>query len=297
MSKRAEKLADRFRPSIFDRMKQSWKDRQRNRPREKRAMAGGMAAPIGGSIYAPTGGAQWKDQTIWQTWATNQNDTTTSAWNIWTSNGTVGWPHNVITANAAWTIWTQTPTVSVHVDTAWQNWMMYPPSTRRDWTPPVETEAQKKLREAAEAQRRIDNARWQEEQRVADRKKKEADDRAIELLLSVLTEEQKRDFKREKHFFVDAPSGRLYRIDYGTHGNVRVVDRQTKKVIERLCIQPNGVPAGDANLMQKLLIETAEDVFRAHANITSADGRVAYGITELLTHEKLAKVIPFRKAA
>ena len=49
--------------------------------------------------------------------------------------------------------------------------------------------------------------------------------------------------------------------------------------------------------MQKLLIETAEDLFRSHANITLNDGRVLYGKTENLTGDKLAEGIPIRRVA
>jgi len=116
----------------------------------------------------------------------------------------------------------------------------------------------------------------------------------MELLQSVLSDEQNRDLDRDGYFFTRGQSGRLYRIGKGRQGNVKVVDPQTKQWIETLCIhQQEYIPVADTMLMQKLMIETAEAHFRAYANISYRAGGYRNGRKGLLTGEKLAEVIPF----
>ena len=296
---RAARLEDRFKPSVFDRLKQSTEAKTKRREKPVRVVDTSPTVPVpkrrsefaaptgmfdqgtGGSIYGHT-------QTIWNAWTAGTASTITYSATCATDN--------------AWQVWSTNPIIhTTSAVTTWGLWQETAVQTIRGGLGPVETPEQRARRDAEEARYRAEreqqNARWREEERARLRKKEEADERALQLLVSMLSDQQRSDLKNHKHFFVDAPSGRLYRIDYGTHGNVKVVDRLTRKITERLCIQPNGVPAGDANLMQKLLIETAEETFRAHANITLEDGRIIYGKKEDLDNVQLAKVIPLRRAA
>jgi hypothetical protein len=156
--------------------------------------------------------------------------------------------------------------------------------------PYVETPEQAAERGRREAERRrLDEAARLETVR--------ADERALALLVGILSEEQRRDLAAHGYFFVDAPSGRRYRIDKGRSGNVKVIDRVTGVWVESLCIhQGDYVPVYDTMVMQKLLIETAEDEFRAVANITRRDGTYDYSRGGLLTGERLENVIPFNRA-
>lgn len=300
MANPARRLAERFKPNIFDRLKQSTEAKARRRekpvrvvdtsptvpaPRRNTAFDAPLGMMTRGTISAVT---YTNSETVWNIWHGGTGSTLTACttdnstiWNAWNS-GII----SIQTTGSA---------------TTWNQWQDVDPYANLGPRRLVETPEQRAQRDAEEARYRAErdaqNARWREEDRARARKKEEADDTALKLLVSMLNDQQKSDLKNHKYFFVDAPSGRLYRIDYGTHGNVKVVDRNTRKIIERLCIQPNGVPTGDANLMQKLLIETAEDVFRSHANITLEDGRIIYGKTENLTGDRLAEVIPLRRAA
>jgi hypothetical protein len=309
MSRLAQKRKDSFKPGIFDRLKQSQEARQLTRERKtpKKKIPD---APPPTQIHESTGGGFFRNDVTWRVWNTGGGTLATTTcvdndpWYEWNTRITVT---SAATTSNIWYDWNRNHVVTAGPTTigVWQEWVDQDPQlgprriiqTHRQ----VETPEQRRVREEQEqryrAEREAENALYYEQQRAAENRRKEAEDRAMKLLVSMLNEQQKADLKRDKHFFVDAPSGRLYRIDYGTHGNVKVVDRQTRKIVERLCIQPNGVPAGDANLMQKLLIETAEDLFRAHANITLEDGRILYGKTEPITGDKLAEVIPIRRAA
>lgn len=312
MAAPARRLAERFMPTLAEKLKQSadakekMRERIANKPKllvvdteTQRQPNMGLTPPVPGAQlesvrrdYEPTG--FFRNEVTWRVWNTGSGSTLTTnsccddPWHQW---------------NDAHTITSGQNTIRI-----WQGWVDQDPQLGRGPRQLVqhrqqftETPEQRRVREEQEQRYRAEqaaaNARYEEERRAAENRRKEADDRAMKLLVSMLNDQQKADLKRDKHFYVEAPSGRLYRIDYGTHGNVKVVDRVTKKIIERLCIQPNGVPAGDANLMQKLMIETAEDVFRAHANITLEDGRMVYGKTGLLDGDRLAEVIPIRRAA
>lgn len=98
-----------------------------------------------------------------------------------------------------------------------------------------------------------------------------ANRRAEDLLRRELTEEQSRDLDKKGCFYLETvqPDGsrRKYRIDRGTHGNIKRLDDKGS-IIETLCVQPGGVPTADAMLAQKLWLETNEEKLRKTANIT-----------------------------
>ena len=88
--------------------------------------------------------------------------------------------------------------------------------------------------------------------------------KARELLMSNLSAQQLGEFESSGYFHVNA-GRRTYRIYQGHAGNVALLDAQGK-VVRRFCAYPPGVPAGDAMLAQKLLLETDEGAFLAKAN-------------------------------
>jgi len=296
------KSRNRFKPSIFERLEQS-SEAKKKFDKTLKNISEKAKVDVTPPRAPPTTGTtnDWdahparcliSTTQLWNHWATGTGSTVTTScndadpWRVWTSN--------VATSGAITTI------------DPWERWVDQ--AVYGSPRPHNIPHRQVRLDPAEAARRQAEEARWRQEeearnvryyeqQRIAENRRKEAEDRAMKLLISVLSPQQQADMKRDKCFFVDAPSGRLYRIDYGTHGNVKVVDRNTRKIVERLCIQPNGVPAGDANLMQKLLIETAEDTFRSYANITLEDGRVIYGKPGSITGDTLAEVIPIRRAA
>lgn len=309
MARFFKKLAERFKPGIFERLKQgSEAKKKKSEPPQYPypAQVHDERLIAVDTETTPTGGVLVRAQI--QIYSGYDNTATTTGWDVKRNADTVWrmWhTDNNITActtyNDPWQQWHNCGTTSSNVITVTNAW--------RSWASEAEDRYTTRKMSKAERQRREEEERrWRaEEQARRDRetaamqeqeaKRKAADDRAMGLLISMLSQEQKNDLKNHQHFFVKAASGRLYRIDQGSHGNVKVVDSLSRKVIERLCVQPDGVPAGDSMLMQKLLIETAEVALRKHANITLNDGTVLRGDPSLLTGEKLAQIIPLRKAA
>ncbi len=101
---------------------------------------------------------------------------------------------------------------------------------------------------------------------LQEEKRKIAEARAEALLLHHLSPQQVADLKAKKCFYVFTKDGHRYRVDRGSHGNVKKVDAQDR-IIESLCIQPVGVPIPDILLAQKLMLECNEEEFRRIANI------------------------------
>lgn len=278
-----QKLRDRFKPNIFERMGQSKAARDKNLKKVEPAQV--LVQAITG--YQSTAGSTTSFGNSacdpWQRWMTSPITVSSNdAWNTWNSPLTAG------TATTIWRAWTTHDTGADTGDWIINQYDCRPPNYQRSTlqrVQVVESEADKR------------EARRYREQREAEAAAREvAYKRAMGLLMSFLNPEQRECLKERQYFLVKAKSGRLYRIDEGTHGNVKVIHPTTKKILETLCIQPNGVPAGDAMLSQMLMIETSEELFRRHANITLADGQLIKGDTALLDGNKLARVISLKAA-
>lgn len=258
-------ISDRFRPSVKDRLHQSKAAKQQNLRHAQREKS-----PVRGLVLADA------RQTILVDRVQMIADFYT------TGSGATAWQTATTLADDPWHIWTDTCTAAA-TRTAWVQWS-------RGTTVQLSNAATHAATAEQRAAQDAEIARWQarERERLAQRdievaREDGANRRAMELLCSCLNDEQKRTLLADRYFLVRAPSGRLYRIDQGTHGNVKVVDPRTKRVLESLCIQPSGVPVGDSMLVQKLMIETAEDAFRKHANITVTDSlRLIRGVDDLL---------------
>jgi hypothetical protein len=117
--------------------------------------------------------------------------------------------------------------------------------------------------------------RLREEAEARMKKAEEAKARAEELLRTCLSSAQKEDLDKKNCFYivVDGKNGKKerYRIDRGSHGNVKQVDEKGS-IIRSFCIQPTGVPEGDVLLTQKLWLESSDETraeFWATANITT----------------------------
>jgi len=218
----------------------------------------------GNSFTLTTTGAATGD--TWNQWADVTAITTSATTNhpvfVQWVTGTAG-PSTIATNTITWGSWVNDTETGAHRTFRSQQYGHRAPPA------PVDPA----VRAAAEAQRLERRERDRIACEESERKRNAANKRAMDLLKSCLSPEQRHDFKEHGHFYVQAPSGRMYRIDKGSHGNVKCVDPVTKKWTESLCVAPaGGVPYGDAMLMQKLMIETAEEVFRSYANISYANG-------------------------
>ena len=112
------------------------------------------------------------------------------------------------------------------------------------------------------------------------------EERAEALLLSTLDEEQRDEYARLRRFHVETDS-RIYRIQYGRAGNVKVVHTKDAEFhLEALCLHPTDrVPNPDTMLAQKLLLEADEAEFRDIANITYI------GVGTSIPHEERTNLI------
>jgi len=96
-----------------------------------------------------------------------------------------------------------------------------------------------------------------------------AERRALELLESHLTAEQRRQLERLRAFRVVARSGRVYEIDAEKRmHNVYELDGQGRRVNELCIYQRGALPLADNTLAQKLMLEADEAEFRRIANHT-----------------------------
>lgn len=127
--------------------------------------------------------------------------------------------------------------------------------------PPSEEHLQR-IRDERAAESRRYQAKLEENRR----KQAEANAKAEALLRSMLTEEQQKTWTQGEQFDVVAPSGNIYRITKGSHGNILRLVRG--RPVERLCVQPGGVPTADINLAQMLHLMHDEDGVRRLAGIT-----------------------------
>lgn len=183
---------------------------------------------------------------VWYTWSSSVSTTNTyttpgNTWGMWTSAGN-----------------TTTSSITYSTNVTWTNW--------------VETEEQKLAREAQQAQWAAQSAErdrvWREQEAVRVEAARIANEKAETLLLENIPEEEVARYKRAGYFFVHSQSGKKYKVKKGTHGNVFLMCPDTEKEKVRYCVQPNGVPVGDANLAQALYLKFDEAGFLARANAT-----------------------------
>ena len=196
------------------------------------------------------------------TWASFATGTT--VWPCWIATGSTITSTIIATqtVTATWTGWVTIPTLVITQQ--WAQW-----NARGDAA--AETKEQQRLRVAAEAQQRAQYLRKEAERaKVRDAAKH----RARKLLVDHLSPEQRESYEK-KGFFYLFTKERCYRIDQGTHGNVKLVEADSKKVLGSYCIQPNGVPDEDAMLAQKLHLEICEEEFIARANFSRWNARAA----------------------
>lgn len=87
-----------------------------------------------------------------------------------------------------------------------------------------------------------------------------AAERSADLLVSCLSAAQRAEFQRTRAFTVRGPSGRRYRIGFGTMANIEVLGK-SGEVDYRLCAGPVELPTHAVMLAQKLMLESCEAEF------------------------------------
>lgn len=97
-----------------------------------------------------------------------------------------------------------------------------------------------------------------------------ARERSGVLLVASLNTEQRLQLARTRGFTVRAPSGRRYRIGFGTVANIEAVGEDGEPYY-RLCAGPLALPTPTVMLAQKLMLETREAEFLAIARFTAIE--------------------------
>lgn len=207
-------------------------------------------------------------------YTTNTATTTTCVWNQWNQIYYV--MSSPITTSAAttnnlvWTAWSTQMTTATNqiIATAWTNW-------NDAYLREVATNV-KAGRKPTQAELRADEER-RERFRAAEAKRVAqldgANRRAEDLLRRHLTDEQRKDLDSKRCFYLESiardGTRRRYRIDYGTHGNIKLLDEKGS-IKGTYCVQPLNVPVADSMLAQKLWIEGDEEGFKRAANWRAA---------------------------
>jgi hypothetical protein len=184
-------------------------------------------------------------------------------------NGTTSITSASSTTSTVWDYWCDSTSTATTSNGVWVEWCSGtyatndPQTFRRqylnEWqAPPPETEEQRAVRIARDAEA---EARYKAEQE----KRKAAEAKAEKLLLENLSLRQRDEFRKHGHFIVHGKT-RRYRIRRGWSGNIDVVDKEGR-IDHRLCAHPiEHVPDHDNMLAQKLWLESDEDAFVRIAN-------------------------------
>lgn len=217
------------------------------------------------------------DSTNATTATTGAYVSTSDVWTIWTSST------SATTANITFDVWDQwhngTATVTyTTTDNVWNQWndhftadIVIRNGCHRKAMTREERDAYDK--KVVQDQARYEKERIEREKRNAEEKIRRiaAEAKAKDLLMNYLSVEQREEYERHQRFHVITKAGKLYRINKGSHGNIKLIEEGA--AVESLCVQPRGVPDFDSMLAQKLWLETDEEQIRKVANITDYRNR------------------------
>ena len=204
------------------------------------------------------------NQVIWTAWIDTAVTTAASTTNALIMQGGTGDALNTFAIvnpvqAAAWGVWNQHYDVIHEAEDDAARIRRYARRNLSDAEVVAELEREKQYRLQAE-----------ERQRQA----LEVQARAERLLRSCLTPEQIEDLEKKNCFYLEIPredgKKERYRIDRGTHGNVKQLDEKGS-IIRSFCVQPEGVPVADSMVTQKLWLESSDETrakFWETANIT-----------------------------
>lgn len=97
-----------------------------------------------------------------------------------------------------------------------------------------------------------------------------ATERARELLLVLLDAEQREQYALDRAFMVRGSAGGMYRIEYGTAGNIKLCAGAHNEAVVQYCGHPDDVddlPTEDVQVAQMLALQTDEPGFIAACNV------------------------------
>lgn len=189
----------------------------------------------------------------------------TTVWQRWTSSGTSSsnpyfWRTTNSQQDAVWSEWVDcasTTTTQTYYTSA-------RPATYQEPTP----------EEKAAAEARA--AEYLKLKKEEERKRKLARLKSFKLLLSLLDNEQRKDFRQHRHFFViGGETGTKYRIrENGGNlsANIDVYYKDKDQISHRICVHPPNYecPIGDHLVAQMLGLKFDEKDFLKVANVHGA---------------------------
>ena len=180
---------------------------------------------------------------IWTSWTCTNTTATTDVWSTWT-NGTAS------------------STTTITYDAAWQWWVQDLPTGKviHIREPIVQQPTREQIAARQEA-----NRRYEQQAKEARRAREKAEKRAEQMLLTLLSEQQRRDLKRHNHFFVTGRVNR-YRVRRGRYGNVDVIGPDGRATRSLCAHIPEECPDSDNMAAQKLMLECDDAAFVARAN-------------------------------
>jgi hypothetical protein len=165
--------------------------------------------------------------------------------------------YDATTTAAAWSSWNSSSTTATFMDNSvWQNWS----SGTTAGTNYIVQRPTSEQQERYEEQRREQQERYQQ-QRL---EREAAEQRAQELLMGCLNEEQTEQMSRNRRFRVRGSRGGVYEITHGAAYQLNEEGRRTHAI----CIHGSGIPEGDNMLAKKLMLETDEESFRRIGNFS-----------------------------
>lgn len=186
------------------------------------------------------------------------NAIVTDAWGNWnfqymlTSNASNATTMTAGTGTANWITWNTTYQEGVVADS--------PPQAEL-------TAAQQERREQADRVMRQRHVEDMERAAERTREATAARARAEELLIEMLSDEQRATYEQQQWFAVrGSESGRVYRIGRGTVNNVSRLSADEQNIDRVLCAHPPEIPDADCHLAQMLLLVTNESEFVRIAN-------------------------------
>jgi hypothetical protein len=201
----------------------------------------------------------WTTGATWYAWCSTTNTTMTTGDTAW-----VAWNNGVTTTAGSLALNYTSGTAYVSTGTQWVAWNAgYTEMTK---------EQEAELREAhrvAEERRLAQQAEWAAAERERQAERGKASERATELLLSLLSEEQAATYREHGWFEVRGSSGRRWRVrNRGQSGNVDLMPEAGEEREATYCAHPpGGLPDADAHVAQMLALVTDDTTFERTANV------------------------------
>lgn len=231
-----------------------------------KALAQQLPAPTAGTLADLTAVqplkqeafSSWSPGQTWFAWCLTTGTTVTMADTAWTS-----WNSAVATTAGSLAFNYSTSTAYVSTGTQWVTWN----------TAYQETEEQRAEREERdrEVRERLRERQAETEARAAEQRleREQAESRALELLRSLLSDEQWESYQDKGWFEVRGPSGRRWRVrNRGQAGNVDLMPEIGEERDATYCAHPPGsLPDADAHAAQMLALVTDDEAFIRTANV------------------------------